>query len=99
MTMREVGEGLRDTNIDRGIGVDAQLISEIEVAVTNPDFLSRNFTNAEIAFCRAVSRERVREKRQKQRKRESQRDNKRERKREIGIQGEEKARNEKKQER
>lgn len=56
--MREVGEGLRDTNIDRGIGVDAQLISEIEVAVTNPDFLSRNFTNAEIAFCRAVRRQR-----------------------------------------
>jgi len=50
--MREMGEGLR-TTIDRGIGVDAQSIDEIDVCVTNTDFVARNFTVAEISYCRA----------------------------------------------
>ena len=50
--MREMGEGLR-TPIDRGIGVDAQSIDEIDACVTNTDFVARNFTVAEIAYCRA----------------------------------------------
>lgn len=35
-----------------GIGVDVQLISEINIE--NPNFLERNFTPAEIAYCRAA---------------------------------------------
>ena len=50
--MREMGEGLR-TTIDRGIGVDAQSIDEIDVCVSNTDFVVRNFTNAEFTYCRA----------------------------------------------
>jgi phosphopantetheine--protein transferase-like protein len=50
--MREMGEGLR-TTIDRGIGVDAQSIDEIEVCISNTDFVVRNFTNTEITYCRA----------------------------------------------
>lgn len=50
--MREMGEGLR-TPIDRGIGVDAQSIDEIDACVTNTDFVARNFTVAEISYCRA----------------------------------------------
>lgn len=50
--MREMGEGLR-TTIDRGIGVDAQSIDEIEVCLSNTDFVVRNFTNEEVAYCRA----------------------------------------------
>jgi fatty acid synthase subunit beta len=50
--MREMGEGLR-TTIDRGIGVDAQSIDEIDACVTNTDFVARNFTVGEIAYCRA----------------------------------------------
>lgn len=50
--MREMGEGLR-TTVDRGIGVDAQLISEIEVCLSNTDFMTRNFTNEEINYCRS----------------------------------------------
>jgi len=46
--MRELAEGMRQS-IDRGIGVDLQVISEI-----NPEdkiFLARNFTDAEMAYC------------------------------------------------
>ncbi len=35
-----------------GLGVDIQLISEINI--DNPNFLERNFTPAEIAYCRAA---------------------------------------------
>lgn len=35
-----------------GLGVDVQLISEINI--DNPNFLERNFTPAEIAYCRAA---------------------------------------------
>ncbi len=35
-----------------GLGVDVQLIPEINI--DNPNFLERNFTEAEIAYCRAA---------------------------------------------
>ncbi|XP_049851436.1 uncharacterized protein LOC126326034 [Schistocerca gregaria] len=52
-SMHEMGEELR-SSADRGIGVDAQLISEIEVCIENSDFVTRNFTPAEISYCRAA---------------------------------------------
>ena len=52
-SMYEMGEELR-SSVDRGIGVDAQLISEIEVCIGNSDFVTRNFTPAEINYCRAA---------------------------------------------
>jgi phosphopantetheine--protein transferase-like protein len=55
ITLREMGEGLR-TSADRGIGIDAQLISEIDdLWMNNTEFIERNFTAAEIAYCRASS--------------------------------------------
>lgn len=55
VTLREMGEGLRAPN-DRGIGVDTQLISEIEVSLSSsPNFLSRNFTREEVDYCRSTS--------------------------------------------
>jgi phosphopantetheine--protein transferase-like protein len=54
VTLREMGEGLRAPN-DRGIGVDTQLISEIEVSIsTSTTFLSRNFTPEEVNYCRST---------------------------------------------
>jgi phosphopantetheine--protein transferase-like protein len=54
VTLREMGEGLRAPN-DRGIGVDTQLISEIEVSISNStNFLSRNFTPDEVNYCRST---------------------------------------------
>jgi len=54
VTLREMGEGLRASS-DRGIGVDTQLISEIEVSISNStNFLSRNYTAEEINYCRAT---------------------------------------------
>lgn len=51
IAMRELGEGLRQPS-DRGMGVDAQLISEIDVSLSSsPEFVSRNFTADEIAYC------------------------------------------------
>ncbi len=35
-----------------GLGVDVQLISEINI--DNPNFLERNFTPAEVAYCRSA---------------------------------------------
>jgi fatty acid synthase subunit beta len=55
VTLRELQHGLRDPTVDRGLGVDAQLISEIEVSTSNSDFVTRNFTPAEIAYCRAAA--------------------------------------------
>jgi fatty acid synthase subunit alpha, fungi type len=53
IAMRELGEGLRQPS-DRGIGVDAQLISEIDISLSSsPEFLSRNFSPEEIAYCNA----------------------------------------------
>jgi len=55
VTLREMGEGLRST-IDRGIGIDAQLISEIDgMWINNSDFFIRNFTEAEISYCRSAN--------------------------------------------
>jgi phosphopantetheine--protein transferase-like protein len=48
-----MGEGLR-TGADRGIGIDAQLISEIDdMWINNTEFIERNFTSSEIAYCRS----------------------------------------------
>lgn len=53
VALREMGEGLR-TSIDRGIGIDAQLISEIDdMYINNADFITRNFTESEIEYCRS----------------------------------------------
>lgn len=49
-----MGEGLR-TKVDRGIGVDAQSIPEIEVTLHNSEWVVRNFSPAEINYCRYVS--------------------------------------------
>jgi len=49
ITMREVAEGLRQPN-DKGIGVDVQLVKEVNVEDSN--FVERNFTDAEIAYCK-----------------------------------------------
>lgn len=55
VTLREMGEGLRAPN-DRGLGVDTQLISEIEVSISSStNFLNRNFTPEEINYCRSTS--------------------------------------------
>jgi phosphopantetheine--protein transferase-like protein len=53
VALREMGEGLR-SSLDRGIGIDAQLISEIDdIYINNADFINRNFTEAEIEYCRS----------------------------------------------
>ncbi len=55
VTLREMGQGMRAPS-DRGIGVDSQLISEIDVAISNSEaFLIRNFTGEEIKYCREAS--------------------------------------------
>jgi phosphopantetheine--protein transferase-like protein len=43
------------SSADRGVGIDAQLISEIEVCINNSDtFLTRNFTQKEIVYCKST---------------------------------------------
>jgi phosphopantetheine--protein transferase-like protein len=43
------------SSADRGVGIDAQLISEIEVCINNSDtFLTRNFTQREILYCKST---------------------------------------------
>jgi len=53
VTLKEMGEGMRSA-ADKGIGVDAQLIPEIELAISHSsEFLGRNFTPNETAYCRS----------------------------------------------
>jgi len=55
VTLREMSSDLRSP-IDRGIGVDIQLISEIEVSIENSKaFVGRNFTPSEILYCEGAS--------------------------------------------
>jgi len=55
VTLREMSSDLRSP-ADRGIGVDIQLISEIEVSIENSKaFVGRNFTPAEILYCEGAS--------------------------------------------
>jgi fatty acid synthase subunit alpha len=53
VTLREMSIGMR-APADRGIGVDLQVISEIDAALSSAGerFVARNFTPAEIAYCR-----------------------------------------------
>eukprot|EP01113_Clastostelium_recurvatum_P021328 TRINITY_DN2525_c0_g1_i1.p1 TRINITY_DN2525_c0_g1~~TRINITY_DN2525_c0_g1_i1.p1 ORF type:complete len:1737 (+),score=426.62 TRINITY_DN2525_c0_g1_i1:1-5211(+) len=49
VTIREMAEGMRQP-YDRGIGVDCESTANIDP--NNADFITRNFTEAEIAYCR-----------------------------------------------
>eukprot|EP00741_Cyanophora_paradoxa_P008217 tig00000025_g7952.t1 len=51
VTMREVAWGLRGPH-DKGIGVDIEPISTFDLA--NEDFISRNFTDDEVAYCQSA---------------------------------------------
>ncbi|KAJ3096841.1 3-oxoacyl-[acyl-carrier-protein] synthase [Phlyctochytrium planicorne] len=44
-------EEMIKSNVGRGVGVDVQLVSE--VSVDNESFILRNFTAAEVSYCRA----------------------------------------------
>ena len=52
--MRQVSEGLRQPS-DKGIGIDVQLVRELNVE--DEGFLHRNFTDAEIAYCKSDNKE------------------------------------------
>jgi len=51
--MRELAEGLRQP-IDKGVGIDLQLMSSLNL--DDDDFIKRNFTDAEIAYCKTEDR-------------------------------------------
>jgi phosphopantetheine--protein transferase-like protein len=54
VTLREMSIGMR-APADRGIGVDLQVISEIDAALSNAGehFVARNFSPLEIGYCRS----------------------------------------------
>jgi len=55
IALREMNEGLRGgAGSQRGVGIDCQLVSEIDVSLQSAAFVERNFTEAEIAYCRSA---------------------------------------------
>eukprot|EP00002_Diphylleia_rotans_P033397 TRINITY_DN709_c0_g1_i3.p1 TRINITY_DN709_c0_g1~~TRINITY_DN709_c0_g1_i3.p1 ORF type:complete len:4344 (-),score=1082.54 TRINITY_DN709_c0_g1_i3:153-13184(-) len=52
VTLREMAEKQRMPS-DKGIGVDTQSISDLDVSIANDEFVRRNFTSGEISYCRA----------------------------------------------
>ncbi|KAI0311935.1 thiolase-like protein [Amylostereum chailletii] len=49
--VKAIGESLKVNASTAGVGVDQELISAVPTA--NPTFVARNFTDAEIAYCRS----------------------------------------------
>jgi fatty acid synthase subunit alpha len=50
--MLEMSQGLRQSSEKGGIGIDVQMIAEINS--DDADFVSRNFTDAEIEYCKSA---------------------------------------------